>query len=228
MSKLYISGGHGGKDSGAVAQGYKEKDYTIMLSNKVIALLNAVGHQTVTDRTTDKDSKLNDKTKQANSAKVDAVFEIHLNAGGGTGCEGYHSRVGGKGKTLAVNICNEISKLGYRNRGAKTKRNILGKDYFAIIRNTTAPAVLVECCFLDSVADMKNFNADKMAQAIVNGILSVYPAPKPIKPPAPKPIKKSNETIAKEVIAGKWGNGTDRKNRLTSAGYNYSVIQKIG
>lgn len=39
--------------------------------------------------------------------------------------------------------------------------------------------------------------------------------------------KKSNEVIANEVIAGKWGNGTDRKNRLTSAGYDYSAIQSI-
>lgn len=39
--------------------------------------------------------------------------------------------------------------------------------------------------------------------------------------------KKSNETIANEVIQGKWGNGTDRKNRLTVAGYDYNAIQKI-
>ena len=39
--------------------------------------------------------------------------------------------------------------------------------------------------------------------------------------------KKSNETIANEVIAGKWGNGTDRKNRLAAAGYDYNAIQKI-
>lgn len=41
------------------------------------------------------------------------------------------------------------------------------------------------------------------------------------------PAKKSNEEIAKEVIAGKWGNGADRKKRLTAAGYNYSAIQKV-
>ncbi len=39
--------------------------------------------------------------------------------------------------------------------------------------------------------------------------------------------KKSNETIANEVIKGLWGNGADRKNRLTAAGYDYNVIQKI-
>lgn len=39
--------------------------------------------------------------------------------------------------------------------------------------------------------------------------------------------KKSNETIADEVIAGKWGNGADRKTRLTNAGYDFSAIQDI-
>ena len=36
---------------------------------------------------------------------------------------------------------------------------------------------------------------------------------------------KTIEELAKEVIAGKWGNGEDRKQRLTAAGYNYSLIQ---
>ena len=41
------------------------------------------------------------------------------------------------------------------------------------------------------------------------------------------PKKKSITEIAKEVIAGKWGNGAVRKKKLKDAGYNYSVIQKI-
>ena len=43
----------------------------------------------------------------------------------------------------------------------------------------------------------------------------------------PKPVAKSNEVIANEVIAGKWGNGAERKDRLTKAGYNYAIIQGI-
>lgn len=38
--------------------------------------------------------------------------------------------------------------------------------------------------------------------------------------------KKSITTIAKEVIARKWGNGEDRKNSLIKAGYKYADIQK--
>ena len=47
----------------------------------------------------------------------------------------------------------------------------------------------------------------------------------PVKPT--KPVKKSNEEIANEVINGAWGNGEDRKKRLTDSGYNYTVVQAI-
>ena len=41
------------------------------------------------------------------------------------------------------------------------------------------------------------------------------------------PVKKSNEEIASEVIAGKWGNGTERQKLLSQAGYDYSAVQSI-
>lgn len=45
------------------------------------------------------------------------------------------------------------------------------------------------------------------------------------KTPAPTTPQKSVDEIAKEVIAGKWGNGQIRKDKLTAAGYNYNTIQ---
>lgn len=36
---------------------------------------------------------------------------------------------------------------------------------------------------------------------------------------------KSIDELAQEVLDGKWGNGDDRKDRLTSAGYDYSAVQ---
>ena len=50
------------------------------------------------------------------------------------------------------------------------------------------------------------------------------PAVKDEPTPAPKPSKSVDE-LAKEVIRGDWGNGQERKDRLTAAGYNYSAVQ---
>lgn len=43
----------------------------------------------------------------------------------------------------------------------------------------------------------------------------------------PYPNKKSNEEIATEVINGMWGNGEERKTKLTQAGYDYNAVQSI-
>lgn len=49
-------------------------------------------------------------------------------------------------------------------------------------------------------------------------------SPSPVQTVTPK---KSNEEIADEVIAGRWGNGQDRIDRLTAEGYDYQAIQDI-
>lgn len=41
----------------------------------------------------------------------------------------------------------------------------------------------------------------------------------------PAQAQKSIDELAKEVIAGKWGNGIERQTRLTNAGYNYDKVQ---
>ena len=38
---------------------------------------------------------------------------------------------------------------------------------------------------------------------------------------------KPNQVIAQEILDGKWGNGTERRERLTKAGYNYEKVQSI-
>ena len=48
---------------------------------------------------------------------------------------------------------------------------------------------------------------------------------KPATPASVTPAKTVDE-LAQEVLDGKWGNGTDRKERLTAAGYDYSLVIK--
>ena len=55
--------------------------------------------------------------------------------------------------------------------------------------------------------------------AVQNRVNEMLSGSKPTTP------QKSIDELAKEVLAGKWGNGNDRKNALTNAGYNYSAVQ---
>ncbi len=47
-----------------------------------------------------------------------------------------------------------------------------------------------------------------------------------MKAPTDTTPKKTVDEIAREVIQGKWGNGTDRKNRIVAAGYDFAAVQK--
>ena len=51
------------------------------------------------------------------------------------------------------------------------------------------------------------------------------PEPEPKPKPEPKPVKKTITEIAKEVIAGKWGHGEERKKKLKAAGYDPKKVQ---
>ena len=68
-----------------------------------------------------------------------------------------------------------------------------------------------------------NTDMNIMYRDLISEISGNSPQPKP----EPQPAQKSNEEIADEVIAGKWGNGQDRINNLTNAGYDYNAIQNI-
>lgn len=64
--------------------------------------------------------------------------------------------------------------------------------------------------------------AASLCNLSLDGVLGVL-RPKMYVKAAPK--KKSVDTIAKEVINGKWGNGSERRRRLEEAGYNYTEVQ---
>jgi N-acetylmuramoyl-L-alanine amidase len=74
-------------------------------------------------------------------------------------------------------------------------------------------------------AYVKHANATNMAKKLNSAGFETYITTKSGTAVAASKLKSIDE-IAKEVIQGKWGNGADRKNRLTKAGYDYSAVQK--
>lgn len=73
-----------------------------------------------------------------------------------------------------------------------------------------------------SKLDMDIAPMDATAWGKYAGKTSETPSPAPA--PAPR---KTNEQLANEVIAGLWGNGQERRDRLTAAGYDYAAVQSI-
>lgn len=170
--RVFIGVGHqhGGSDPGAVKY-ITEKEYTLKTAFALAEYLSAAGIDYKLSRTQDIDTELNSKVAMCNAYNPDLVVDVHFNAGGGSGFEVYYSRVGGTSKTLAENINAEVKKI-MSSRGIKTKLGDGGADYFGIIRDTSAPAVLCEGGFVDtqSDADFIKSNYKKLAKAYADGI----------------------------------------------------------
>lgn len=175
MPKVFISAGHGGKDPGAIGNGFQEKDLTLVISKYCAKALKRCGVQYKMSRTTDVEIGVNETVSMCNKYKPDVAVAIHLNAFNkeAIGTEVYCSMFSQNGRTLATYVLNNITPLGVKSRGVKTKSNSSGGDYFGFIRETEAPAILVECCFIDST-DIKFVNTKAkqkaMGEAIAKGI----------------------------------------------------------
>ena len=176
MAKVFIGVGHGGSDPGAVANGFNEKDLNLDIALACQAELARHGVSVLMSRTKDENDTLNDEIKECNAYNPDLAVDIHNNAGGGDGAEAFYHYGGGKSKTLAENILGEIVKIGQNSRGAKIRKGSDGRDYYGFIRETVAPAVIVECAFVDNKTDMQIIDTaaerKTMGIAIAKGILN--------------------------------------------------------
>ena len=173
--KVFLGVGHGGKDPGAIGNGFHEADLNLAIALACQAELVRHGVIVGMSRTKDENDDLNEEIRECNAFKPDLAVDIHNNAGGGDGAEAYYHHGGGISKTLADNILKEIVAIGQNSRGAKIKIGTGGADYFGFIRCTNAPAVIVETAFVDNATDIKIIDTaaeqKAMGVAIAKGIL---------------------------------------------------------
>ena len=168
---IILNAGHTLSGAGSGANGFiNESKETRKVTSLVKEYLTAKGHKVIIDNVDKAQSQSAYLYKVANDANKegsDLFVSIHFNAGGGNGCECYTW----KGQKIpgAIGICNELNKLGFRNRGVKNGSN------FYVIKKTKMPAIIAEICFVDSRNDYelyKKLGANKVAQAIARGILA--------------------------------------------------------
>lgn len=153
---------------GCGAVGYiDESTETRRVGLKLEKLLSQAGH-TVYDCTNDYASSVNDNLNKivamANKQPLDLFVSVHFNSGGGKGVEVFTH--GGQKHAEAVNVCNALNALGFRNRGVKDGSNLY------VVRRTNAKAMLIEVCFVDTDdAELyQKIGAERIAQAICEAI----------------------------------------------------------
>ena len=169
-----INAGHTlqGKGTGAVGFLNESKENRAVVAH-VIKLLKQLGHSVI-DCTIDKsDNYLKEAVAAANKHKADLAVSIHFNSSGDSSANGVETLVYNSSNDYTNKYANAINKeiaaLGYRNRGIKQRQDL----YW--LKNTTSKAILIECCFVSNKADSDKYNAVKMAEAIVKGLVGKLP-----------------------------------------------------
>lgn len=226
MSKVFIGVGHGGKDSGAIGKDKSlEKNLNLSIAKACGAELQRCGVKVLFSRTKDEPDTVAQEVAECNKFAPDLAVDIHNNAGGGDGAETYYTKGGGAGKKLAENILAQLVQLGQRSRGAKTRTNSSGADYYAFIRETKAPAVIVECAFVDSDdVQLIDTEAERVAvgEAIARGILQTLGVKYTKRGAAAAEIKY-------RVLCGVYSkreNAEARVEQLKEAGFSSVIITK--
>ena len=229
MAHIFIIAGHGDGDPGASGNGYKEYERVRALAKKI----KAYGGDNVTVGDTSRDWYKDNLISSLNISKDWQIVELHMDGASASSARGGHVIInsGYDPDKYDKALAEFISGILPGRASTIVKRSDLANPKRAAAKGY--PYRLLECGFITNAQDVKIFNSqmDDIAKGILSafGIKASGSAAGTSKPAESKPAastgKKSTDTIAKEVIAGKWGNGNDRKKKLEAAGYNYNTIQ---
>ncbi|KOR88787.1 N-acetylmuramoyl-L-alanine amidase [Paenibacillus solani] len=170
MKKVWIDGGHGGKDPGAGANGLQEKNIVLTLSLEIKKQLERdyEGVQVLLSRSTDVFLELSERTEAANKAGADILVSIHCNAGGGDG--GFESFRYTSASTASRSLQNVLHT---EIMAALKPYNIIDRGQKAanlhMCRESKMPAVLTENLFIDVTTDAAKLKRQDVIDALITG-----------------------------------------------------------
>lgn len=165
----------------------------------------------------------------SNAFGADLHVPIHTNAFNGkvAGTRMFCYNSNGEGYKACQAIFDVVSPI---TPGTSESISV-NSDLFEV-RVPAAPTAYIECEFHDNADTAKWIieHTTDLGEAIAHGICNyfgiTYKKADSEPTPQPEPTKKSVDELAREVIRGEWGNGSDRRIRLTQAGYDYDAVQK--
>ena len=168
------------------------------------------------------DESMQEKCAASNAFDADLHVPIHTNAFNGTvsGTRMFYYAEGGEGQKACQAI---FARLAPVTPG--TSENIRADASLYEVRVPAAPTAYIECEFHDNPTASQWIveNTGLIGEIIARGICDYFGVTfKAPEQPAPA---KSVDEVAREVIRGEWGNGSDRRQRLEAAGYDYDAVQ---
>lgn len=202
MSKtICVDYGHGG-GSGARNGNIIEDNLINVTGDECVRILKDSGFKVVQTRTTNTNVSFNTRTTISNDNKADFLISIHYNAGGGEGFECIRSlRESVVSVAIANNIIKRLPSINHvkRPRTIYTRAGSSGKDYFAILRGSKCPALILEGAFIDNAKDINRINTDSKLKAIgriyAEAIIEYYGGVAKI----PTPIQPKPEVVKPQV-----------------------------
>lgn len=188
---IIIDAGHGGFDSGAVAEdGTVEKNINLQIANKTSKILKLCGFDVIMTRTADTGTeddvntsiKKRKKSDMSNRLQLmkdnsNAIYiSVHLNkftTSSANGAQVFYTPNYKQAYDLAQCLQNSITNLVQPQNTRVVKQ---GTNSTYLLKNATVPAVIVECGFISNKLELEKLKTDdyqsKMAFAITSGIIN--------------------------------------------------------
>lgn len=170
---ITLDPGHGGTDSGACANGLKEKDLNLQITKKLETEFKKKGAEVYLTRKEDTNPDLYDRVDYAKDNGSDFLLSIHqnslanpdmVNKKHGTGVYYYNKEAYLPAKEIQNSLLKET---GFRDDGVN-----IGS--FALTRTTNPVCILIECGYIIHKEEAKKLSDDKfqekVAKAIVHGL----------------------------------------------------------
>lgn len=176
---LVLDAGHGGYDQGAEGGGFLEKDLTLLLMQKVIAIAKEKNLKVITTRNADEYMSLKNRARP----KGDLLVSLHVNQHVDAKINGIELLLGNTDQNkVKSEKLNEISYQLYKNlsrlKGIATDNVPREVKGLYLLDKSSAPALILELGYLTNEND-RNYltdpmKQDELASAIVSSVLDYH------------------------------------------------------
>jgi N-acetylmuramoyl-L-alanine amidase len=179
---IVLDPGHGGSETGATNGARLEKNDNLRLAQAVQRYLTQMGQKVIMTRSTDVNISLPERSAISNRNNADIFVSFHRDSPAETG----NTTANGVSNYIFTNAGVNTAKHAFAvldnivGAGVQNNRGVIRADY-AVLRETNAPAMLLEMGFITNAEDNRLFdqNLEAYAKAIAQGIYESFADPAP-------------------------------------------------